>query len=118
MPFQPGQSGNPGGRPKDRKSLEKQFFEDIYASWKAGGRAAVEAMMRRAPAKYVQVVAGLMPKQLNVTDDSSADRERTAKLLELVTGRLEELAGSSGEPATGNRLPESANAVSPVSKAN
>ena len=43
--FQPGQSGNPAGRPLGaRNRLAETFLEDIYAVWRQHGRKAVEKL--------------------------------------------------------------------------
>jgi uncharacterized protein DUF5681 len=48
-PWQPGQSGNPAGRPiGSRHKLAEQFIKDAYELWKIEGPAAL-LQLRRAP---------------------------------------------------------------------
>jgi hypothetical protein len=113
-PFPKGVSGNPGGKPRSRKALEKEFIDDLLESWRKAGKSAIERLIAKRPGDYVRVVAGLVPKQIDVNDTGSLDRERASKLLELVTQRLEELAGSSGEPARDDSGAEQAPRLSPL----
>jgi len=65
-PWQPGQSGNPAGRPKgSRNKLEEIFLRDLLEHWEANGASAIDAACEKDPVGYVKVVASLMPKKVD-----------------------------------------------------
>ena len=67
MPFKPGQSGNPAGKPKGAKNkLTEAFWRDFAEAWKARGRAALEEVANKDPATFIRVAASLMPKELDI----------------------------------------------------
>jgi hypothetical protein len=67
-PWQPGQSGNPAGRPKGAKSeFTEQFWRDIRDAWAAGGADAIRRMMRDMPDKFVVVAASKIPQEVETT---------------------------------------------------
>jgi hypothetical protein len=62
--WRPGQSGNPNGRPKGARSkLAEDFLKDLAESWKTQGKAALLACARDEPAKYIKVIADLLPRE-------------------------------------------------------
>ena len=68
-PWKPGQSGNRAGRPKGSKNkLTEAFWADLAAVWEEHGAAALEAMATTEPAKFVQVLASVMPKEVQVDE--------------------------------------------------
>lgn len=65
VPFQPGQSGNPAGRPKGARSkLGEKFLEDLLASWETSGVAAIAKVIEEKPDQYLKVVASILPKEI------------------------------------------------------
>lgn len=65
VPFEPGQSGNPAGRPKgSRNKLGEAFLEDMLVAWSDKGKAAIESVIRERPQDFLKVVASILPKEI------------------------------------------------------
>jgi uncharacterized protein DUF5681 len=63
--FRPGQSGNPRGRPKgSRNKLSGGCVAALQADWLKHGAVAIERLRETDPGRYVQIVAGLIPREL------------------------------------------------------
>ena len=70
-PWQPGQSGNPAGRPKG--SLNK-FGEDFKSAlqehFREHGPDAIHRVWKDEPTQYLKVIATVTPKELNIKHDA------------------------------------------------
>ena len=67
VPFKPGQSGNPKGRPKGaRNRLGTQFLEALEADFNKFGSQAIALVREKKPEVYMRVVADLLPKEANI----------------------------------------------------
>ena len=65
-PWQPGQSGNPKGRPKgSRNKLSEGFLTDLMAEWEANGRTALERMAANDPSAFCKMCASLLPAKFD-----------------------------------------------------
>lgn len=75
-PWQPGQSGNPAGRPKGARSkLGEAFIDALLADWGDNGIQAIKDMREDRPGDYVKVVASILPKEI----EHSGEIETVAK---------------------------------------
>lgn len=80
--FQPGQSGNPNGRPKgSRNKLGEAFVAALHDDFQASGKEAIERVRTEDPAAYLRVIASILPKQVEIKEgafDSLDDLELAA----------------------------------------
>ena len=84
MPWQPGQSGNPAGRPRgSRNRLGEAFVDDLCADWKENGPQVIVAVRKDDPSTYLRVVASILPKELAVSN-TPLDEISDDELLELL----------------------------------
>jgi hypothetical protein len=64
VPFKPGRSGNPRGRPKgSRHKLSERVLAELTADFEQHGAAAIRQARETDPAAYIRVIASLLPKQ-------------------------------------------------------
>ena len=69
--FQPGQSGNPAGRPKGaRHKLGEAFLLALQESFASGGKEAIQTVMEEKPDQYLKVVASILPKELELSEET------------------------------------------------
>ena len=67
IPFRPGQSGNPGGKPLHaRNRLSGRFLSELADDFDQYGRAAIVACREQNPARYLAIIASLLPKECRI----------------------------------------------------
>lgn len=101
-PWQPGQSGNPAGKPKGaRNKLGEAFILALQEDFEANGKTAIQTVRSERPHEYLKVVASLLPKQVEIKEgafDGVSD-EQLAALVHAARDALG-VAEGSGERAT------------------
>jgi Family of unknown function (DUF5681) len=64
VPFKPGQSGNPAGRPRgSRNKLAADFIDALHEKFQEYGIQAIEKVAKDEPATFLKIVAGLLPRE-------------------------------------------------------
>lgn len=97
--FQPGQSGNPAGRtPGSRNRLSENFLKAMADDFDKHGVAAIKEVRENDPAKYLTVVAQLVPKEtdLNIKTDETFVRLWEAVATGAVSSMLKGLDDGDG----------------------
>lgn len=90
-PFKRGESPNPGGKPVGaRNALSAEFLKKLAKDFKENGQAAITAMRKEHPDRYVAVIASLVPKENDVNVNIKRDaREYTdAELAAIIANEI------------------------------
>jgi hypothetical protein len=64
--FLPGHKSIGGRKKGSRNLLSEQFLSDLHAEWKRSGKAVLEAVAKEEPAVFLKVVAGVMPRLIDI----------------------------------------------------
>jgi hypothetical protein len=86
MPFEKGNKGRPLG---SRNKYGHAFWVDLEKTWRLGGAAALQKVMKDDPSTFVRVCASLIPKEVEITHRQAAsltDEEIIARIAELRDG--------------------------------
>lgn len=84
IPFEPGKSGNPAGRPKgSRSKLGEDFIAALAEDFELHGLKVVQTVRAEKPEQYLKVIASILPKEVEIkrtTLDGLTDDELAAGL--------------------------------------
>ena len=70
MPWKPGESGNPKGRPKGSKhELASDYLKALQRDFHQHGEKVIAKVRERDPSTYMRLVAALVPKDFRVEKD-------------------------------------------------
>jgi hypothetical protein len=71
-----------GGRKRgSRNLLSEQFLSDLHAEWKRSGKAVLETVAKSEPATFLKVVAGVMPRLIDIDAAVSVNANVDVNLL-------------------------------------
>jgi hypothetical protein len=109
--FVPGQA-KVGGRAKGvRNRLSHSFLEALQKDFAEHGEEAIRICRIEKPNEYVKIVAGLLPKELDITNNTLTEIDDT-QLVEFIEyvrvqleGRAERLASRTDEETDGRQAP-------------
>ena len=111
-PYQKGQSGNPAGRPMhSRQKLTEKFIDDLSKFYEIEGASLIKRVADEQPAMLLQVVARLMPKDLNLNVSGTIETELTIEQRTRIAeawlmGQSDRLSSIEGEAVRVAALPE------------
>jgi len=96
VPWKPGQSGNPAGRPRgSRGKLSENFLTDLHDAWQQHGPNALARCAEQKPDAFCRIVADLLPRNVSVdvahTVDVGSFVERFRAAVELLGNKPQHL---------------------------
>jgi hypothetical protein len=75
--FLPGHKSIGGRKKGSRNLLSERFLADLHNQWIKSGKAVLEAVAKEEPAVFLKVVAGVMPRLIDIDAAVSVHSELT-----------------------------------------
>jgi hypothetical protein len=91
--------------------LSHTFLEALHKDFAEHGEEAIKICRIERPSEYVKIVAGLMPRELDITNNTltEIDDQQLVEFIEYVrlqlTSRIERIGSREGETADGGQAP-------------
>jgi hypothetical protein len=109
-PFQPGQSGNPGGGlGRARQQLNIDTIAAMQEAFARGGKEAVNKVMKNSPAIFLKLLVLLVPRELQVEHKGGVKAmtdEQIEATIEAIQGMLAARAdGANAKVIEGESTP-------------
>ena len=109
--WQPGQSGNPKGRPiGSRNKLNEKFILALHDDFAKHGPAVIEKVRETRPEIYLKVIASILPRELHFRTanafDGISDEELNQSLesIRRVLASRAPIGDAKGRPSAGRQL--------------
>jgi len=103
--WQPGQSGNPAGRPRgSRNKLSEAVISALYRDFSKHGEKAIAKVRRDQPGVYLKVIALLIPREHEVEHRGGVKgmtEEQIIDAIEAIEGFLARRAGEQAKVIEG-----------------
>ena len=116
-PWQPGQSGNPAGRPKgSRNRLSERFIEAMHDDFVLYGVKVIEAVRAESPRDYLKLIAAIIPKEFHIKDQTLEDMSDD-ELVELLAA-VRSIAAAHSAKQAGNGTGEAGRKTPPKDQLN
>jgi Family of unknown function (DUF5681) len=101
--WQPGQSGNPNGRPiGSRNKLNEKFILALHDDFAKHGTAVIEKVRETRPEIYLKIIASILPRELHFRSagvfDDMTDEALRDLIQKLRDSRLAESGGAGNAP--------------------
>ena len=100
-PFKPGNPGGPGRAVGSKNKLQYKFLTALQADFEEHGEAVIRIARVEEPIKYLQLVAGLMPKELLISDNAlegMSDEQLLEVIAAIRKAKAEKLVAMSEAP--------------------
>ena len=79
IPYRPGQSGNPKGRPKgSRNKLSEEFLAALLADFQDHGAEVIQAVRTEKPDQYLKVIAAVLPREMQLNAGPAGEDKHDA----------------------------------------
>src|ERR1700732_369277 len=94
----------PGRTPGAKNKLQAAFLRDLTEAWELEGKGCLRIMAKEEPSKFVQVCAGLMPREVMFDGGLVGDLSDEEIELLITKARQQLLAGPKQEPKSEPKL--------------
>jgi hypothetical protein len=100
--WQPGQSGNPNGRPTARSRLSERFIADVSDVWATHGAKILERMATKEPTRFADLCSRLIPRDVAISISARTPGDLApddwGAMLELLAAIKAQLPGDDRKP--------------------
>jgi hypothetical protein len=100
--FKKGNPGGPGRTVGSRNKLQHKFLSALQADFEENGEKVIKICRIERPHEYLKLIAGLMPRELLITDnvlEDMTDEQLLETIREVRRIKAEKLAATVPPPA-------------------